>query len=215
VIKTSPDRVETIMNLAVQVVANIAILGEPFLPFTSTKIFAFLKLERLTWNSAGAINLLEPGSIIEKPELLFSKIEDDEIDHQISKLKATEKQNTDATEEKVNVPAAKDVIAFDDFAKMDIRIGRILNAEKVEKSNKLLKMQVDTGIDIRTIVSGIAKYFKPEEIVGKQVSVLVNLAPRKIMGVDSQGMILLAEDHDGKLVFITPEQQVVNGSGVS
>jgi len=117
--------------------------------------------------------------------------------------------------DEVKIPAPKDVISFDDFSKMDIRIGKILNAEKVEKSSKLLKMQVNTGLDTRTIVSGIAKHFTPEEVIGKQVSVLVNLAPRNIMGVESQGMILLAEDHDGTLVFVTPDNPVVNGSGIS
>ena len=214
-IKTSPERVETIMNLAIQVVANIAVLGEPFLPFTSAKIFSNLNLEKLNWNSAGSVELMEPGKSIEKPQLLFDKIEDGEIEKQIAKLKATEAGNSTDVNEKVEVSEAKEPVTFDDFMKMDIRIGKILKAEKVAKSNKLLKMQVDTGIDVRTIVSGIAKYFSPEEVVDKQVSVLVNLAPRKIMGIESQGMILLAENHDGKLVFVAPEEQVTNGSGIS
>ena len=215
VIKTSPERVATIMNIAAQVVANIAVLSEPFLPFTSQKIVGFLGMEKLNWDRAGSIDLLREGHNVQKPELLFSKIEDNEIDKQIAKLKATEVQNSENTEEKSQVPGAKGEVSFDDFTKMDIRIGKILHAEKVEKSNKLLKMQVDTGLDRRTIVSGIARHFEPEEVVGKQVSVLVNLAPRKIMGVASQGMILLAEDHDGKLVFVTPDDQVTNGSTVS
>lgn len=215
VVKTSPERVETIMNLAAQVVANIAVLGEPFLPFTSSKIFKLLNLNHLIWSSSGSVELLQPNDLINKPELLFEKIEDEEIVKQVEKLKATEKENSSSVADEIKISAAKDIITFDDFVKMDIRIGKILSAEKVEKSNKLLKMQVDTGLDTRTIVSGIAKHFKPEEVVGRQVSVLVNLAPRKIMGVESQGMILLAEDHDGKLVFVTPEDPVVNGSGVS
>ena len=214
-IKISPDRVATIMNIAAQVVANIAILGEPFLPFTSGKIFTFLGLRKLDWAHAGSGDLLKPNHVVKKPDLLFAKIEDAEIDQQIAKLKATEEENSNIEEEEVKIPSAKNEITFEDFTKMDIRIGKILAAEKVKKSNKLLRMQVDTGLDKRTIVSGIAKHFAPDEVVGKQVSVLVNLAPRNIMGVESQGMILLAEDHDGKLVFVTPDNPVVNGSGVS
>ncbi|MCG8309890.1 MAG: methionine--tRNA ligase [Cytophagales bacterium] len=213
-IKTSPGRVATIMNLAVQVVANIAILGAPFLPFTSEKIFRLLNLGKLNWGQAGEADILGPGHLIRKPELLFSKIEDREIQFQIDKLKATEQDNSHAKEQP-EIPEAKDEIAYEDFSKIDVRIGKVLKAEKVEKSSKLLKMSVDTGIDKRTIVSGIAKYFKPEEVEGKQVSVLVNLAPRKIMGIESQGMILLAEDQDGRLVFVTPEHHVVNGSVIS
>jgi methionyl-tRNA synthetase len=213
-IKTDPARVATIMNLASQVVANIAILGEPFLPFTSTKIFKMLNLEKLVWNSGGSVDVLQAGIEVTKPELLFSKVEDEDIEKQIAKLKSTEIENSRDNSDELSIPLMKDTITYDDFVKMDIRIGKILEAEKVEKSNKLLKMLVDTGLDKRTIVSGIAKHFTAEEVVGKQVSVLVNLAPRKIMGVESQGMILLAEDHDGKLVFVTPEDGVMNGSGV-
>ena len=215
VIKNDPERVATILNLATQIVANLAILGEPFLPFTSAKIFTFLGLDKLKWSYAGSVDVLKPGKTILKPELLFSKIEDAEIEKQIEKLKSTQMENSKIDEESKNILPMKDSVSYDDFMKMDIRIGKILRAEKVEKSNKLLKMYVDTGLDKRTIVSGIAKYFKPEEVIGKQVSVLMNLAPRKIMGVESQGMILLAEDHDGKLVFVTPDDKVINGSGVS
>ena len=214
-IKTDPTRVATIMNLASQVVANLAILGEPFLPFTSAKIFMMLNLEKLVWNSGGSVDVLQAGIEVTKPELLFSKVEDEDIEKQIAKLKSTEIENSRDNSDEVSIPLMKDTITYDDFVKMDIRIGKILEAEKVEKSKKLLKMLVDTGLDKRTIVSGIAKHFTAEEIVGKQVSVLVNLAPRKIMGVESQGMILLAEDHDGRLVFVTPEDGVMNGSGVS
>ena len=215
VIKNDPERVATILNLATQVVANLAILGEPFLPFTSAKIFTFLGLDKLKWSYAGSVDLLKPGKTLLKPELLFSKIEDAEIEKQIEKLKSTLVENSKVDEESKTIPPMKDSVSYDDFMKMDIRIGKILEAEKLEKSNKLLKMYVDTGLDKRTIVSGIAKYFSPEEVIGKQVSVLMNLAPRKIMGVESQGMILLAEDHDGKLVFVTPDDKVINGSGVS
>ena len=214
-IKTNPERVKTIMNIALQVVGNIAILGEPFLPFTVAKINKTLNLEPLPWKNAGSIDLLGVNHIISKPELLYSKIEDDEIQKQVDKLKATESSNNVTMQKEVSVEPMKPEVTFDDFIKMDMRIGTILKAEKVEKSNKLLKLLVDTGVDKRTIVSGIAKHFTPEEVVGKQVTVLLNLAPRKIMGIESQGMILLAEDHDKKLVFITPDHSVINGSGVS
>ena len=215
IVKTSPDRVATIMNLAAQIVANLAILGEPFLPFTSSKMFAFLGIDTLTWASAGSVDILSPNVVVQKPELLFSKIEDPEIDKQIAKLQATLEENANASIKEVPISPMKDSVSFEDFTKMDIRIGKILEAKKVKKSNKLLKMLVDTGLDKRTIVSGIAKYFTPEDVIGKQVSVLMNLAPRKIMGVESQGMILLAEDKDGRLVFVTPDDNVINGSGVS
>ena len=181
----------------------------------STKIFKFLELNKLNWSFAGSVDILKPGRSVLKPELLFAKIEDAEIEKQIEKLQATLIENSKLESDKIEIPPMKDTISYDDFMKMDIRIGKILTAEKVEKSNKLLKMLVDTGLDKRTIVSGIAKHFTPEEIIGKQVSVLMNLAPRKIMGVESQGMILLAEDYDGSLVFVTPDSDVVNGSGVS
>lgn len=208
-------RVGTIMNLATQIVANLAILGEPFLPFTSTKIFKLLGIDKFKWKYARSVDLLQVDHVVRKPELLFSKIEDADIEKQIEKLQSAQVKNSKIDIKNVEIPPMKDTISFDDFMKMDIRIGKILEAEKVEKSNKLLKMYVETGLDKRTIVSGIAKFFKPEEVIGKQVSVLVNLAPRKIMGIESQGMILLAEDNDGRLVFVTPDDDVVNGSGVS
>ncbi len=214
-VKTDLDRVATIMHLAVQVVANIAVLGEPFLPFTSAKIFKSLNMEKMSWDNAGSPEILEAGHKVEKPELLFAKIEDEEIERQIAKLQSTLAENGAQGDEEIKIPSEKEPVSYDEFVKMDIRIGKILTAEPVKKSNKLLKMQVDTGLDKRTIVSGIAKYYKPEDVIGKQVSVLVNLAPRKIMGIESQGMILLAENHDGSLVFVTPEDQVTNGSGVS
>ena len=149
------------------------------------------------------------GHQIGKAELLFRKIEDPEIQAQLDKLEATKKQNT---MENTPLPPQKETIQYDDFSKMDIRVGTILEAEKMPKANKLIVMKVDTGIDTRTIVSGIAEHFTPEELVGKQVAVLVNLAPRPLRGVESQGMILLAEDADGKLVFVRPEQAVGNGA---
>jgi methionyl-tRNA synthetase len=215
VINNNPDRVASIMNLASQVVANLAILGEPFLPFTAKKICNMINLPTKKWDEAGSAKLLSAGHVIEKAVLLFSKIEDSEIEKQIDKLKSTQIQNSAAQASGQSLTPMKSVISFDDFTKMDIRIGCILKAEKVEGSNKLLKLLVDTGIDHRTIVSGIARYFEPEAIVGKQVTVLLNLAPRKIMGIESQGMILLAENHDQELVFVTPDKKVSNGSSVN
>ena len=214
-IKTDPERVKTIMNLAAQVVANLAVLGEPFLPFTSAKICKSFAINDIEWEQAGSSDLISAGGNISKTELLFAKIEDIEIDKQIEKLKATEVENESVAGSEDNIEPMKEPIQFDDFMKMDIRIGKVLEAEKVPKSNKLLKLMVDTGVDQRVIVSGIAKYFDPEKIVGKQVTVLLNLAPRKIMGIESQGMILLAENPDGKLVFVSPEDAVISGSSVS
>ncbi len=214
-IKMDQERVATIMNLSTQIVVNLAILAEPFLPFTSQKIFELLNIGKLRWDDAGRVDLIEMNHSIDKPQLLFSKIEDSEIEKQIEKLKSTQAENSSEQKDIPEITPLKETISYDEFMKMDIRIGKILKAEKVEKSNKLLKMLVDTCIDTRTIVSGIAKYFKPEDVVGKQVSILVNLAPRKIMGIESQGMILLAEDHDGRLIFISPEDAVINGSTVS
>jgi methionyl-tRNA synthetase len=214
-IKENPEGVKTILNLAAQVVANLAIVGEPFLPRTTQKIFKALSISPITWENAGSINLLNSGDKIREPELLFAKIEDAEIEKQIAKLKSTDVSVENDSKEAISVQPMKELINYDDFTKMDIRIGTILQAEKVEKSNKLLKLLIDTGIDQRTILSGIAKFFKPEEIVGKEVTVLLNLAPRKMMGFESQGMVLLAENQDGELVFVTPEKGVANGSGVN
>ncbi len=214
-IKENPERVKTILNLAAQVVANLAIMGEPFLPRTSGKIYKALGILPLSWGNAGSIDLLNPGNKIMEPELLFAKIEDAEIAKQIAKLKSTDAPVENVSIEKIPVQSMKELINYDDFAKMDIRIGTIIQAERVENSNKLLKLLIDTGIDQRTILSGIAKYFKPEDIIGKQVTVLLNLAPRKMMGLESQGMVLLAENQDGNLIFVTPEQGVANGSAVN
>lgn len=214
VIKTSPERVATILHLSLQVVAHLALFGEMFLPFTAKKLRNFLNLNDLKWSDGGKIDILKKGQPINKPALLFTKIEDEEIQRQIDKLKSTAAEN-EIEEDNSEITPVKDVINYDDFAKLDIRIGKILEAVKVKKSNKLLKMLVDTGVDQRTILSGIAKYFSPEDVIGKQVCVLVNLVPRKMMGVESQGMILLAEAADGKLVFVTPESIVSNGSSVS
>lgn len=211
-VKEDEERVKTIMNIALQIVANLAILGEPFLPFTATKLTGMLNLDKLKWNEAGGMEILKDGSTVNKPELLFEKIEDDLIEKQIQKLEATKQKND---MENAPVTPSKAEITFDDFMKMDIRIGTILEAEAVPKSKKLLKLKVDTGIDKRTVLSGIAQHFSPEDIIGKQVSILVNLAPRNIMGQESQGMILMAENKDGSLKFVMPSDKVSPGSTIS
>jgi len=212
-IKENPERVNTILNVALQIVANLSVVGSPFLPNTSKKINKIIGIESLNWDSAGSNQLLQPGSIINQPELLFEKVEDETIELQINKLKGTKMSNEPA--ESKSVEPQKDVITYDDFMKMDMRIGTILEAEKVPKSNKLLKFKVDTGIDQRTILSGIAKHYSPEEMVGKQVTVLVNLAPRKIMGFESEGMILMAENEDGALRLLEPNEIADNGGVIS
>ncbi|WP_237390650.1 methionine--tRNA ligase [Fulvivirga sediminis] len=222
-IKSNPNRVKTIMNIGLQIAANLAIVGEPFLPKTINKLNGILNFSGKLWADAGSVDLLPEGHKIGEAELLFEKIEDDVVQKQMDKLEATKKSNEqevqaavtkeqDAAPVEVNVKAE---INFDDFMKIDIRVGTILEAEKMPKSKKLLKMLVDTGIDKRTILSGIAEHYSPEEVIGQQVSVLVNLAPRKMMGVESQGMILMAEDTDGKLRFVQPSEKVNPGSGIS
>uniref|UniRef100_UPI003569F417 methionine--tRNA ligase n=1 Tax=Ancylomarina sp. TaxID=1970196 RepID=UPI003569F417 len=210
VIKTDEGRVKTILNISLQISANLSTLMEPFLPFTAEKLRGFLNMDRIEWAEVTA-NALPAGHQINKPELLFEKIEDETIQAQVDKLEATKVANE--LENRVATPV-KENINFDDFTKMDIRIGTITEAEKVAKTKKLLKITVDTGVDTRTVVSGIAEHYKPEEIIGKQVSILMNLEPRKLKGIESEGMILMAEDADGKLAFVSPEQAVAAGSEV-
>ena len=213
-IKSDTDRVQTIMYVALQIASGLAYLSEPFLPFTSEKLKGILQLKNADWNFVSENDeLLAAGSKIEKGTLLFEKIEDAQIDAQLAKLEATKKSNSSENE-----PAEpqKETIQFDDFTKLDIRVGTILEAEKMPKTKKLMKLKVDVGIDVRTIVSGIAEYFNPEEIIGQKVTVLVNLAPRNLRGVDSHGMILMTEDTEGKLTFIEPGMDhVKNGESIS
>ena len=209
VIKTDPERVKTIMNIALQITANLTIICEPFLPFSMEKLRKLINLNELKWENAGKLDLLIPGHIINKPELLFEKIEDDEITRQINRLLATKKANEESAA--ITTPG-KETVTFDDFSKIDIRTATILEAEKVPKTTKLLKLKIDTGIDVRTIVSGIAEYYDPASIIGKQISIVANLEPRKIKGIESKGMILMAEDKNGKLVMVTPADKVSNGS---
>nr|MDQ3395713.1 methionine--tRNA ligase [Bacteroidota bacterium] len=211
-IKLNEERVKTILNISLQIVAGLSVVAEPFLPFTAKKIKKMLNINDLKWSDAGRKDILENGHQLNTAELLFEKIEDAIVAQQVKKLNDTKMEN-----ELANKPVipSKEEINFDDFTKMDIRLATILEAEKVAKSKKLLKLKVDTGLDTRIVVSGIAEHFEPEAIIGKQVSVLVNLAPRQIMGIESKGMILMAEDKDGKLKFLTTETKVANGSTVS
>ncbi len=210
-IKTDIERTQTSINISLQICANLAILMEPFLPFSAKKLQKMINIGSLKWFEVGNSELLKEGHKIEEAELLFERIEDAEIEKQTNRLLQTKEENKEsnftAKEPKAN-------IQFDDFSKIDIRTGTILEAEKVPKTKKLLKLKIDTGIDQRTIVSGIAEYFEPENIIGTQVSVLVNLAPKELKGIESQGMILMAEDKDGKLVFVSPKEKVVNGAEI-
>jgi methionyl-tRNA synthetase len=218
-IKEDPERVKTIMNIAMQITATLALVAEPFLPFTSQKLFEQLKLsewnlngQKHEWIDAGNADLVPVGLEIGSGALLFEKIEDETIDKQVQKLLDAKRMNE--LEGKAVAPL-KENIQFDDFAKLDIRIGTILEAEAVKKSKKLLKFLIDDGLEKRTILSGIAEHFSPEGMVGRQVTFIANLAPRMMMGIESQGMILMAEDKDGSLALLQPHKEVWNGAGVS
>ncbi|MDO5759483.1 MAG: methionine--tRNA ligase [Bacteroidota bacterium] len=209
--KTDINRTETVLNLSLQICANLSILMEPFIQFSAKRLQQMLNFSSIKWYEAGKCDLLDIGHEIKTPELLFERIEDAEIQKQLDKLEASKKANAINN---ASVEPQKKNIDFEDFASMDIRLGTIVAAEKVAKTKKLLKLTVDTGIDKRTIVSGIAEYYSPEEIVGKQVSVLVNLAPKNLKGIESQGMILMAENADGELSFVCPEKNFKNGSTI-
>ena len=198
-IKTDPERVKTILNLSLQITANLSIVFLPFLPKTAKKLQNILGIEIDSWTQAGSSILISENEVINQPEILFTKIEDSLVENEVSKLKNDNAMQTE-------LPQQKELVSFDDFTKMDIRLGTILAAEKVEKADKLLQLTVQTGIDTRTIVSGIAEHYSPEDIIGKTVAVLLNLAPRKIRGIESQGMILMAENEEGKLSFMIPEK---------
>lgn len=205
----NPEEVKGIMYAAAQITGMLAQLGEPFMPFTAEKLFKMLKIEQKDWNELeNAEELIPTGHQFNPSELIFAKIEDETIDFQINKLQESKTKNKMTNP---NAEPQRETINFEDFTKIDMRVGTILEAEKVEKADKLLKLKVDTGIDVRTIVSGIAESFTPEEIIGKQVTVLVNLAPRKIRGIESNGMLLFADKADGKLTFVNPEDETPNG----
>jgi len=212
--------IDNCIHICLQLTANLSILINPFLPFTAKKMLHMMKVvdKMLDWENAGKLKLLSVGYSLRAPELLFRKIEDEEIKKQVEKLKGNPAEKSMSTpvqssEEKTN--SLKPIIQYDDFAKLDLRVGTILTAEKVEKADKLLKLEIDLGFEKRTVVSGIAMHFQPGEIIGKQVVLVANLAPRKMRGIESNGMILMAEDADGKLKFVNPDQQTNNGSGVS
>jgi methionyl-tRNA synthetase len=211
VIKTDEERVKTILNISLQITANLTICLEPFLPFSMEKLRGFINLGKLDWGKLGNTSLLAAGHQLNTPELLFEKIEDDVIEKQVQKLLDTKKANELA---QAKAAPAKENIEYDDFSRMDIRVGTVIEAEKVAKTKKLLKLKIDTGIDQRTVVSGIAEYYEPEALIGKQVSILVNLAPKNLKGIESQGMILCAENADGSLSIVSPDQKVKNGAEV-
>ncbi|MBN2609923.1 MAG: methionine--tRNA ligase [Bacteroidales bacterium] len=210
-IKSDEQRVSTILNIALQITANLTAIAAPFLPFTAEKIRGFLNMKTLTWQESGHAELLPAGHKLNQPSLLFEKIEDEEVEKQLQKLEGIKIANTGKQK---NVKPQKPSVSYDEFAKMDIRTGTILEAIKVPKANKLLQLKIDTGVDVRTVVSGIAEYFEPEKIIGRQVSILINLEPRKIREIESQGMILMAEDSAGKLVFVSPAEKTEEGSEI-
>ncbi|WP_302604595.1 methionine--tRNA ligase [uncultured Alistipes sp.] len=211
VVKTDPERVKTILYVALQITANTAVAIEPFMPFSARKILAMLAVDKFDWERLGATDLIPAGHRIGEPALLFEKIEDEVIQRQLDKLEATKAANR-AAESAQQAEPQKDAVSFDDFQKMDIRVSTVLAAEKVAKTKKLFKLTVDTGIDRREIVSGIAEYFSPEELVGRQVLVLVNLEPRELKGILSRGMILMAEDADGRLRLLGPGEKTAAGA---
>lgn len=211
IFKTDPERVKTILNISLQISANLAVLSEPFLPFTSDKLYKMMDLTKVKWNDAGSAKLLRAGHQLNRAHLLFERIEDAVIEAQIQKLMDTKKENE---ENNVQLNPQKENVSFEDFVSMDIRTGIILEAEKMPKTKKLMKLLVDTGIDQRTIVSGIAEYYKAEDLIGQKVSVLVNLAPRKLRGVESQGMVLMAENAKGELCFVEATADFNPGSEI-
>lgn len=211
VIKSDKNRVKTILNISLQIAANLTILLEPFLPFTMEKLRNFINFSGKDWELIGRKNLLPAGHQINPSSLLFEKIEDEAIEKQINKLQETKKENK---EMEYVFPPQKENISFDEFTRLDIRSGTIIEAKKVPKTQKLIKLKIDTGLDQRTVVSGIAEFFDSENIIGKQVSVVLNLAPRTIKGIESNGMILMAENPEGKLVFVSPVEKIRNGSEI-
>ena len=208
-VKTDPKRVETILHIALQITANLSFLLEPFLPATATKLRSFLNVELPIWGEIGQTTTLIAGHKVNTPEILFPKIEDTFVEAEVEFLKQSQ-----AIPVEVQAAPQKPTVSFDDFTKLDIRLGKIIEAEKVPKADKLLKLTVDTGVDVRTIVSGIANFYNPEEVVGKTVSVLINLEPRKIRGVESAGMILMAENAAGELSFVSPEKEFEAGGEI-
>ena len=210
--KTDPERTATVLNIALQICGNLSVLCAPFLPFTADKMHRMLNLPAKGWQDAGRADILQEGLTIDKPELLFEQIDDATIEAQVNRLLETKRQNELNAWQPASV---KSQVAFDDFGKVDIRVGTVLECSKVPKADKLLQFKIDDGMGGRTIVSGIAKYYpEPEKLVGMQVCFIANFEPRKLKGVVSEGMILSAEDRDGRLVLITPSQLVTSGVNV-
>ncbi len=212
-IKENKERVGTILNISLQIVVKLAAFGEPFIPFTSKKIYDILGIKRLSWKEAGHAVILQDNHRINKSVLLFEKIDDAVVENQINKLKASRNKND--MENNMNYPDIKNEITYEDFSKLDMRAGKIKSAEIIKNSKKLLKLKVDIGQETRTVLSGIAEQYKPADIIGKNVIILANLQPRKMMGIESQGMILMTEDLDGTLRFLTPDGSTGNGSVIS
>lgn len=214
--KSDMGRVATIMNISLQLCANLAVAFAPFLPFSTEKLVKMLNMEGVKWDDFGRSDVLPEGHALNEAQLLFAKIEDSVVEAQIAKLNATREENERkaALSAEVTIPKQKDECTFDEFEKMDIRTATVLEAVKVPKTDKLLKLTIDTGLDKRTIVSGIAEHYTPEEMVGRQICILANLAPRKIRGIESKGMILMAKDEHGRMKFVTPAEVVDNGACV-
>ncbi len=212
IFKNEPERVKTILNVSLQICASLSVLSAPFLPFTANKLQDMLDIQDMKWEQAGGKKLLTSGHSIKKPSLLFEKIEDSQVQAQMDKLLKSKEENKSKAE---NQTPFKAPVSFDDFSKLDIRVSTVVSAEKVTKTKKLLKLEVDTGLDKRTVVSGIAQYYEPEKIIGKKVLLLANLEPKTIKGIKSHGMLLMAENNDGELSFVIPEKSFNNGSSIS
>ena len=206
-----PERVQTILNVSLQITASLSIIIEPFMPYTAEKLRDLLNINKLNWELAGKLDILSAGHEVSKPKHLFQKIEDETVDKQVEKLKEARRRKE---QEAQGIQPAKENISFEDFSKLDIRVGKILEAERVPKTKKLMQLKIDTGLDQRTVVAGIAEQFNPEDIKGEQVSIAVNLEPKKIKGIQSQGMILMAEDSEGNLTFLSPGDKTQIGSVV-
>jgi methionyl-tRNA synthetase len=211
--ETDPGRVATVMYISLQICAQLSIVGEPFLPFSSEKIRSMLNLGSFPWSDSARLDWLKPGDKVNPPELLFEKIDDKAIEYQVHKLMKTKEINESASPAAAFKPA-KPMIKYEDFDKMDIRVATVLEAEKIPKTSKLMKLKVDTGLDQRILVAGIAEHYDPKEVVGRKICILANLEPRKLKGIESQGMILMAENPDGMLFFISPGEGAVNGADV-
>ncbi len=212
VIKEDEERTGTILNIALNIAANLGVVSAPFLPFTAEKLFSMLQVDPLPWANAGEGTIIKGGHQLGQSVLLFEKIEDEVVEAQVNKLLNAKKENELAA---AVLPPVKDIIAFEDFTKLDMRVVTVLEVERIKKSKKLLKLTVDTGLGQRTVLSGIAEHFDPEQLKGKQVTMLLNLAPRKMMGIDSEGMILMAEDKDGSLRLLHPDKSTAPGSTIS